>query len=207
MIFLKDKYRIVLDKRNVTAVIALVTTTLFFLYSDGLILYQTPILIIMTSAIVIDMLPNKVNPFHIDNLVLCKIDEKRSEKVFNIFKNIFNFILCEALYFPHKMYLEIKNISVGQLKDVTLLIDSRFVLDFNVRTILIYIKIYKLDKECPLVSFYIPLQSDVSKSIEEMRISKNLDQWKDIIIFAKTIEYFLLNHQYDGAIENEERRI
>ena len=207
MIFLKDKYRIVLDKRNVTAVIALIATTLTFLFFGRSILYQTPILIIMTSVIVIDMLPNKVNPFHINSLLLFKINEKQSKKVFEIFKNTFNLILHEVFYWPHEMRLEIKDISVGQLKDITLLINSKVVLDTGIKIVLIHIKMYRLHESCPLVSFFIPLQSDISKSMEEMKITKNLDQWKDIIVLAKTVEYFLLNHQYDGAIKNEERRI
>ena len=215
MIFLKDKYPIVLDKRNVTAVITTVLTVLFLILCDifymtdnaKLALYQTPILSIITSIIVIDMLPNKVNPFHTDSLILCKIDEKQANKVFEIFKKTFNFILCEILYPPHEMHLEIEDISVGQLKDITLSIDARAVFDTGIKTILIHIKMYKLDEDNPLVSFFIPLSSNLQKSINEMRISKNLAQWSDIIIFAKTIEYYLLNNQYEGAIKNEKRRI
>ena len=207
MIFLKDKYRIILDKRNVAAVIALIATTLTFLFFGRSILYQTPILIIMTSVIVIDMLPNKVNPFHVDNLVMAKVNEEQVKKVFTIFKNTFNLILGEILYWPHEMRLEIKDISIGQLKDATLLINSKVVLDTGIKIVLIHIKMYRLSESCPLISFFIPLQSDISKSMEEMRITKNLDRWKDIIVLAKTVEYFLLSHQYDGAIKNEERRI
>lgn len=84
MIFLKDKYRIVLDKRNITSIIVTALTVLFFMFCDfnyvinngKLALYQTPILIIVVSMITIDMLPNKVNPFHADNLILSRIDEK-----------------------------------------------------------------------------------------------------------------------------------
>lgn len=213
MIFLKDKYRIVLDKRNVTAILITILTVVFFLFCDmnyatnngKLALYQTPILIIVVSMITIDMLPNKVNPFHVDSLILSRIDEKQADKVFEIFKNIFNFILCEILYFPHEMHLKIEDISIGQLKDITLSIDARAVMDTGIKTILISITIYKLDKDNSLVSFFIPLSSNVPKSIKEMRISKNLAQWQDIIIFTKTIEYYLLNHQYKGAIKNEER--
>lgn len=215
MIFLKDKYRIVLDKRNVTSIIITALTVLFFVFCDlnyatdngKLALYQTPILIIVVSMIMIDMLPNKVNPFHADSLILSRIDEKQADKVFEIFKNTFNFILCEILYFSHEMHLEIENISIGQLKDITLSIDARYVMDTSIKTILINISMYKLDKNNSLVSFFIPLLSNVPKSIKEMRISKNLAQWTDIIIFAKTIEYYLLNHQYYGAIKNEKRRI
>ena len=215
MIFLKDKYRIVLDKRNVTSIIVTALTVLFFVFCDmnyatdngKLALYQTPILIIVVSMITIDMLPNKVNPFHADSLILSRIDEKQADKVFEIFKNIFNFILCEILYFPHEMHLKIEDISIGQLKDITLSIDARAVMDTGIKIILISITIYKLDKDNSLVSFFIPLSSNVPKSIKEMRISKNLAQWTDIIIFTKTIEYYLLNHQYYGAIENEKRRI
>lgn len=215
MIFLKDKYRIVLDKRNVTSIIITALTVLFFVFCDlnyatdngKLALYQTPILIIVVSMITIDMLPNKVNPFHADSLILSRIDEKQADKVFEIFKNTFNFILCEILYFPHEMHLEIEDISIGQLKDITLSIDARVVMDTGIKTILINITIYKLEKNNSLVSFFIPLSSNVPKSIKEMRISKNLAQWTDIIIFTKTIEYYLLNHQYDGAIKNEKRRI
>lgn len=215
MIFLKDKYRIVLDKRNVTSIIVTALTVLFFVFCDfnyatdngKLALYQTPILIIVVSMITIDMLPNKVNPFHADSLVLSRIDEKQADKVFEIFKNTFDFIIHEIFYFPHKMHLEIENISIGQLKDITLSIDARYVMDTGIKTILINIEIYRLDKNYPLVSFYIPLSSNIKESINEMRISKNLAQWTDIIIFTKTIEYYLLNHQYDGAIKNEKRRI
>ena len=215
MIFLKDKYRIVLDKRNVTSIIVTVLTVLFFVFCDlnyatdngKLALYQTPILIIVVSMITIDILSNKVNPFHTDSLILSRIDEKQADKVFEIFKNTFDFILCEILYFPHKMHLEIENISIGQLKDITLSIDARYVMDTGIKTILINIEIYRLDKNYPLVSFYIPLSSNIKESINEMRISKNLAQWTDIIIFTKTIEYYLLNYQYDGAIKNEKRRI
>lgn len=215
MIFLKDKYRIVLDKRNVTSIIVTALTVLFFVFCDlnyatdngKLALYQTPILIIVVSMITIDMLPNKVNPFHVDGLILSRIDEKQADKVFKIFKNIFNFILCEILYFPHEMHLEIEDISIGQLKDITLSIDARAVMDTGIKTILINISMYKLDKDNSLVSFFIPLSSNIPKSIKEMRISKNLAQWQDIIIFIKTIEYYLLNHQYYGAIKNEKRRI
>ena len=215
MIFLKDKYRIVLDKRNVTSIIVTVLTVLFFVFCDfnyatdngKLALYQTPILIIVISMITIDMLPNKINPFHADSLILSRIDEKQADKVFKIFKNVFDFILCEILYFPHKMHLEIENISIGQLKDITLSIDARYVMDTGIKTILINMSIYKLDKNNSLVSFFIPLSSNVPKSIKEMRISKNLAQWTDIIIFTKTIEYYLLNHQYYGAIKSEKRRI
>lgn len=215
MIFLKDKYRIVLDKRSITSIIITVLTVLFFVFCDlnyatsngKLALYQTPILIIVVSMITIDMLPNKVNPFHTDSLVLSRIDEKQADKVFEIFKNTFNFILCEIFYSPHEMHLEIENISIGQLKDITLSINARYVMDIGIKTILIDIAIYKLDKNNSLVSFFIPLSSNVPKSIKEMRISKNLAQWKDIIIFTKTIEYYLLNHQYYGAIKNEKRRI
>lgn len=178
MIFLKDKYRIVLDKRNVTSIIITALTVLFFVFCDlnyatdngKLALYQTPILIIVISMITIDMLSNKVNPFHADSLVLSRIDEKQADKIFEIFKNTFDFIIHEIFYFLHKMHLEIENISIGQLKDIT-------------------------------------LSSNIKKSINEMRISKNLAQWTDIIIFTKTIEYYLLNYQYDGAIKNEKRRI
>lgn len=215
MIFLKDKYRIVLDKRNVTSIIVTVLTVLFFVFCDlnyatdngKLALYQTPILIIVISMITIDMLPNKVNPFHADSLILSRIDEKQADKVFEIFKNTFNFILCEILYFSNEMHLEIEDISIGQLKDITLSIDARAVMDTDIKTILINISMYKLDKNNSLVSFFIPLSSNVPKSIKEMRISKNLAQWTDIIIFTKTIEYYLLNHQYNGAIKNEKRRI
>ena len=215
MIFLKDKYRIVLDKRNVTSIIVTALTVLFFVLCDlnyaadngKLALYQTPILIIVISIIMIDILPNKVNPFHADSLILSRIDEKQADKVFEIFKNTFDFILCEILYFPHKMHLEIENISIGQLKDIKLSIDARYVMDTGIKTILINISMYKLDKNNSLVSFFIPLSSNVPKSINEMRISKNLAQWTDIIIFTKTIEYYLLNHQDYGAIRNEKRRI
>lgn len=215
MIFLKDKYRIVLDKRNVTSIIITALTILFFVFYDlnyatdngKLALYQTPILIIVISMITIDILPNKVNPFHADSLILSRIDEKQADKVFEIFKNTFNFILCEILYFSHEMHLEIENISIGQLKDITLSIDARYVMDTGIKTILINIAIYKLNKNNSLVSFFIPLSSNVPKSIKEMRISRNLAQWQDIIIFTKTIEYYLLNHQYCGAIKNEKRRI
>lgn len=215
MIFLKDKYRIVLDKRNVTSIIVTALTVLFFVFCDfnyatdngKLALYQTPILIIVISMITIDMLPNKVNPFHADSLILSRIDEKQADKVFEIFKNVFNFILCEILYFQHEMHLEIEDISIGQLKDITLSIDARAVMDTGIKIILINISMYKLDKNNSLVSFFIPLSSNIPKSIKEMRISKNLAQWTDIIIFTKTIEYYLLNHQYDGAIKNEKRRI
>jgi len=176
MIFLKDKYRIVLDKRNVTSIIITALTVLFFVFCDlnyatnngKLALYQTPILIIVISMITIDMLPNKVNPFHADSLILSRIDEKQADKVFEIFKNTFNFILCEILYFSHEMHLEIEDISIGQLKDITLSIDARAVIDTGIKTILINISMYKLDK-------------------------------------AKTVEYYLINHQYKGAIKNEER--
>lgn len=215
MIFLKDKYRIVLDKRNITSIIVTVLTVLFFVFCDlnyatdngKLALYQTPILIIVVSMITIDMLPNKVNPFHTDNLILSRIDEKQADKVFEIFKNTFNFIIHEIFYSPHEMHLEIEDISIGQLKDIILSINARYVMDTGVKTILIDMAIYKLDKNNSLVSFFIPLSSNVPKSIKEMRISKNLVQWKDIIIFAKTVEYYLLNHQYDGAIKNAKRRI
>ena len=215
MIFLKDKYRIVLDKRNVTSIIVTVLTVLFFVFCDlnyatdngKLALYQTPILIIVVSMITIDMLPNKVNPFHADNLILSRIDEKQVDKVFEIFKNIFYFILCEILYSSYEMHLEIENISIGQLKDITLSIDTRVVMDTGIKTILINISMYKLDKNNSLVSFFIPLSSNVKESINKMRISKNLAQWTDIIIFTKTIGYYLLNHQYDGAIKSEKRRI
>lgn len=215
MIFLKNKYRIVLDKRNVTSIIVTALTVLFFVFCDfnyatdnvKLALYQTPILIIVVSMITIDMLPNKVNPFHTDSLVLSRIDEKQADKVFEIFKNTFDFIIHEIFYSPHEMHLEIENISIGQLKDIILSINARYVMDTGIKTILIDIAIYKLDKNNSLVSFFIPLSSNVPKSIKEMRISKNLAQWKDIIIFAKTIEYYLLNHQYYGAIKNEKRRI
>lgn len=213
MIFLKDKYRIVLDKRNITSIIVTALTVLFFVFCDlnyatdngKLALYQTPILIIVVSMIIIDMLPNKINPFHADSLILSKIDEKQADKVFEIFKNTFNFILCEILYFPHEMHLKIENISIGQLKDIILSIDARAVMDTGIRTILINITIYKLDKDNSLVSFFIPLSSNVPKSIKEMKISKNLAQWQDIIVLAKTVEYYLINHQYKGAIKNEER--
>lgn len=215
MIFLKDKYRIVLDKRNITSIIITVLTVLFFVFCDlnyaidncKLALYQTPILIIVVSMITIDMLPNKVNPFHADSLILSRIDKKQANKVFEIFKNVFNFILCEILYFSHEMHLEIENISIGQLKDITLSIDARAIMDTGIRTILINITIYKLDKDNSLVSFFIPLSSNVPKSIKEMRISKNLAQWKDIIILAKTVEYYLINHQYNGAVKNEKKRL
>lgn len=215
MIFLKEKYRIVLDKRNVAAVITIILVILFFLFWDTyyladnvkLALYQTPALIIVVSIITIDMLPNKVNPFHIDYLLLAKINEKQVNQVFDIFKNTFNYILGEILYYPHEMNLEFEDISIGQLKNINLLIRAQYVLDSGVRTVIINIKIYKLAKNLPLVSFYIPLSSDIKKSIEEMRISKNLDQWKDIIVLANTVEYYLLNHQYDGVIKDEKRRI
>lgn len=215
MIFLKDKYRIVLDKRNVTTILITILTVVFFLFCDmnyatdngKLALYQTPILIIVVSIITIDILPNKVNPFHTDSLVLSRIDEKQANKVFEIFKNTFDFIIHEIFYSPHEMHLEIEDISIGQLKDITLLIDARYVMDTGIKTILINIAIYKLDKNNSLVSFFIPLSSNIPKSIKEMRISKNLAQWKDIIIFTKTIEYYLMNHQYYGAIKNEKRRI
>ena len=215
MIFLKDKYRIVLDKRNVTSIIITALTVLFFVFCDlnyttdngKLALYQTPILIIVISMITIDMLPNKVNPFHADSLILSRIDEKQADKVFEIFKNTFNFIIHEIFYFPHEMHLEIEDISIGQLKDIILSIDARYVMDTGIKTILINITMYKLDKDNSLVSFFIPLSSNVPKSVKEMRISKNLAQWTDIIIFTKTIEYYLLNHQYDRAIKNEKRRI
>ena len=215
MIFLKDKYRIVLDKRNVTTILITILTVAFFLFCDmnyatdngKLALYQTPILIIVVSIITIDILPNKVNPFHADSLILSRIDEKQADKVFEIFKNTFNFIIHEIFYSPHEMHLEIEDISIGQLKDIILSIDARYVMDTGIKTILINITIYKLDKDNSLVSFFIPLSSNVPKSIKEMRISKNLAQWTDIIIFTKTIEYYLLNHQYYGAIKNEKRRI
>lgn len=215
MIFLRDKYRIVLDKRNLTSIIVTALTVLFFVFCDlnyatdngKLALYQTPILIIVVSMITIDMLPNKVNPFHTDSLMLSRIDEKQANKVFEIFKNTFDFIIHEIFYSPHEMHLEIEDISIGQLKDITLSINARYVMDTGIRIILINIAIYKLDKDNSLVSFFIPLSSNVPKSIKEMRISKNLAQWQDIIIFTKTIEYYLLNHQYYGAIKNEKRRI
>lgn len=113
MIFLKDKYRIVLDKRNVTTILITILTVAFFLFCDmnyatdngKLALYQTPILIIVVSIITIDILPNKVNPFHIDCLMTAKVDEKQTEAVFNIFKNIINLVLCEILHYPNILEL------------------------------------------------------------------------------------------------------
>lgn len=207
MIFLKDKYRIVLDKRNIVAVVALIATMLFFLYSDGSILYQTPILIIMTSAIVIDMLSNKVNPFHIDSLKMAQVNEKQAEAVFTIFLYTMNLVVREVIYPPNHLLLKIRHINIGQLKDVTLSIEAVGTIDQGEKTVDIFVTIYSTEISLPLVSLFIPIKPNFKDTINNIKISKNLDRWKDIIVLAKTIEYFLLNHQYDGTIKNEERRI
>lgn len=213
MIFLKDKYRIVLDKRNVTsiAVTALVITLLLFsdvyYMTDNvkLALYQTPILIIVVSLITIDMLPNKVNPFHINYLMTAKVDEKQSEAVFNIFKNVISLVLNEVIYPPNIFELRIKDIDIGQLKNVTLMIRAIGSVEFNKKSVDLLISVYNNDVAVPLVSFSMLITSNIQDILDSITVTKNLNQWKDLIVLAKTVEYYLINHQYPGAIENEER--
>ena len=215
MIFLKDKYRIILDKRNVTSIIVTALTVLFFVFCDlnyatdngKLALYQTPILIIVVSIITIDMLPNKVNPFHIDCLMAAKVDEKQSEAVFNIFKNIINLVLCEILHYPNILKLRIKDINIGQLKNVTLMIRAIGTEEFGKRSVDLLISVYNNDVSIPLVSFSMIITSNIQDILDTIIVTKNLSQWKDLIVLAKTVEYYLINHQYDGAIKNEKRRI
>lgn len=214
MIFLKDKYRIVLDKRNITAIIVTLLTIAFFLFCDmnyatdngKLALYQTPILIIVTSLITIDMLPNKVNPFHIDSLMTAKVDEKQVKEVFAIFNNIINLVLCEVLHYPNILDLKIKDIDIGQLKNVTLMIRAIGNVEFNKKSVDLLISVYNNDVAVPLVSFSMLITSNIQDILDSITVTKNLDQWKDLIVLAKTVEYYLINHQYEGAIENEERR-
>lgn len=214
MIFLKDKYRIVLDKRNVTAIIVTLLTIGFFLFCDmnyatdngKLALYQTPILIIVISIITIDMLPNKINPFHVDSLMTAKVDEKQTETVFNIFKNIINLVLCEILHYPNILELRIKDISIGQLKNVTLMIRAICTEEFGKRSVDLLISVYNNDIALPLVSFSMIITSNIQDILNTITVTKNLSQWKDLIVLAKTVEYYLINHQYDGAIKNEERK-
>lgn len=214
MIFLKDKYRIVLDKRNITAVIITILTIGFFLFCDinyatdngKLALYQTPILIIVVSIITIDMLPSKVNPFHIDCLMTAKVDEKQTEAVFNIFKNIINLVLCEILHYPNILELRIKDINIRQLKNVTLMIRAICTEKFGKRSVDLLISVYNNDVAVPLVSFSMIITSNIQDILNTITVTKNLSQWKDLIVLAKTVEYYLINHQYDGAIKNEERR-
>lgn len=213
MIFLKDKYRIVLDKRNVTTILITVLPVLFFIFCDlnyvtdngKLVLYQTPILIIVVSIITIDMLPNKVNPFHIDCLITAKVDEKQTEAVFNIFKNIINLVLCEILHYPNILELRIKDINIGQLKNVTLMIRAIGSVEFDKRSVDLLISVYNNDLAIPLVSISMLITSDIQDILDSITVTKNLNQWKDLIVLAKTVEYYLINHQYKGAIKNEER--
>ena len=213
MIFLKDKYRIVLDKRNVTSIIVTALTVLFFVFCDlnyatdngKLALYQTPILIIVVSIITIDMLPSKVNPFHIDCLMTAKVDEKQTEAVFNIFKNIINLVLREILHYPNILKLRIKDINIGQLKNVTLMIRAICTEESGKRSVDLLISVYNNDVALPLVSFSMIITSNIQDILETITVTKNLSQWKDLIVLAKTVEYYLINHQYDGAIKNEEK--
>lgn len=213
MIFLKDKYRIVLDKRNVTTILITILTIAFFLFCDmnyatdngKLALYQTPILIIIVSIITIDMLPNKVNPFHIDYLMTAKVDEKQTEAVFNIFKNIINLVLCEILYYPNILELRIKDINIGQLKNVTLIIRAIGSFEFDKRSVDLLISVYNNDVAIPLVSISMIITSNIQDILDSITVTKNLNQWKDLIVLAKTVEYYLINHQYKGAIKNEKR--
>lgn len=213
MIFLKDKYRIVLDKRNVTATLITILTVAFFLFYDmnyttdnaKLTLYQTPILIIVVSMITIDMLPNKVNPFHIDCLMTAKVDEKQAEAVFTIFKNVINLVLDEIIYPPNILELRIKDIGIGQLKNVTLMIRAIGSVESNGKSVDLLISVYNNDVAIPLVSFSMIITSDIRDILDTITVTKNLVQWKDLIILAKTVEYYLINHQYPGAIKNEER--
>lgn len=214
MIFLKDKYRTVLDKRNVTSIIITILVIALFLFSDmnyatdngKLALYQTPILIIVVSIITIDMLPNKVNPFHINYLMTAKIDEKQSEAVFNIFKNIISLVLNEVIYPPNILELRIKDIGIGQLKNVTLLIRAVGSVEFDKKSVNLLISVYNNDVSIPLASFSILITSNIQDILDSITVTKNLNQWKDFIVLAKTVEYYLINHQYDGAIKNEERK-
>lgn len=214
MIFLKDKYRIVLDKRNVTSIIITILVIALFLFSDmnyatdngKLVLYQTPILIIVVSIITIDMLPNKVNPFHIDYLMTAKVDEKQSEAVFNIFKNVISLVLNEVIYPPNILELRIKDISIGQLKNVTLMIRAIGSVEFDKKSVDLLISVYNNDVSIPLVSFSMLITSNIQDILDSITVTKNLNQWKDLIVLAKTVEYYLINHQYDGAIKNEERK-
>lgn len=213
MIFLKDKYRIVLDKRNITTILITLLTIAFFLFCDinyatdngKLALYQTPILIIVVSIITIDMLPNKVNPFHIDCLITAKVDEKQTEVVFNIFKNIINLVLCKILHYPNILELRIKDINIGQLKNVTLMIRAICTEEFGKRSVDLLISVYNNDVALPLVSISMLITSNIQEILNSITVTKNLNQWKDIIVLAKTVEYYLINHQYNGAIKNEER--
>ena len=182
MIFLKDKYRIVLDKRNVTSIV-----------------------IIVVSLITIDMLPNKVNPFHIDCLMTAKVDEKQTEAVFNIFKNIINLVLCEILYYPNILELRIKDINIGQLKNATLMIRAIGSFEFDKKSVDLLISVYNNDVAIPLVSISMIITSNIQDILDSITVTKNLNQWKDLIVLAKTVEYYLINHQYKGAIKNEER--
>ena len=210
MIFLKDKYRIVLDKRNITTVIITILTIAFFLFCDmnyvtdngKLALYQTPILIIVVSIITIDMLPSKVNPFHIDCLMTAKVDEKQTKAVFNIFKNIINLVLCEILHYSNILELRIKDINIGQLKNVTLMIRAICTEKFGKRSVDLLISVYNNDIVVPLVSFSMIITSNIQDILDTITVTKNLSQWKDLIVLAKTVEYYLINHQYDGAIKN-----
>ena len=214
MIFLKDKYRIILDKRNITTIITLVLAILLLLFSDTnymtdnakLTLYQTPILIIVVSIITIDMLPNKVNPFHVESLMTAKIDEKQAEVVFTIFKNVINLVLNEITKYPNILELRIKDIGIGQLKNVTLMIRAIGNVESDKKSVDLLISVYNNDVAIPLVSFSMIITSNIQDILDTITVTKNLVQWKDIIVLAKTVEYYLINHQYDGAIKNEERK-
>lgn len=183
MIFLKDKYRIVLDKRNVTTILITILTVAFFLFCDmnyatdngKLALYQTPILIIVVSIITIDMLPNKVNPFHIDCLMTAKVDEKQTEAVFNIFKNIINLVFCEILYYPNILELRIKDINIGQLKNVTLMIRAIGSVEFDKKSVDLLISVYNNDVAIPLVSISMIITSNIQDILDSITVTKNLN--------------------------------
>lgn len=215
MIFLKDKYRIIWDKRNVTTVAITILVVLLFLLSDlffmtdntKLTLYQTPVLIIVVSIITIDILPNKVNPFHIEGLMTAKVDEKQAEAVFTIFKNVINLVLNEVIKYPNILELRIKDIGIGQLKNVTLMIRAICDVQSDKKSVDLLISVYNNDIAVPLVSFSMLITSNIQDILDSITVTKNLDQWKDLIVLAKTVEYYLINHQYDGAIKNEERRL
>lgn len=77
--------------------------------------------------------------------------------------------------------------------------------EFDKRSVDLLISIYNNDVAIPLVSISMLITSDIQDILDSITVTKNLNQWKDLIVLAKTVEYYLINHQYKGAIKNEER--
>lgn len=77
--------------------------------------------------------------------------------------------------------------------------------EFDKKSVDLLISVYNNDVAIPLVSISMIITSNIQDILDIITVTKNLNQWKDLIVLAKTVEYYLINHQYKGTIKDEER--